>query len=35
MININKYRIMLWSLWMCYILFDEKFKAKINTYFLL
>jgi len=31
--KINEYRSMLWSLWIIYILFAEKFKAKINTIF--
>jgi len=30
-IKINEYRSMLWSLWMIYILFAEKFEAKIST----
>jgi len=29
--KINEYRSMLWSLRIFYILFAEKFKAKINT----
>jgi len=30
-VKINEYRSMLWSLWIIYILFDKKFKTKINT----
>jgi len=30
-IKINEFRSMVWSLWISYILFAEKFKGKINT----